>query len=280
VRKQQHVKTQTVFQRNYKAGKPLGSEFMEVYAEFAKNGTKVLEKTFDETPQLLKVYKAIADTTGRLLKESWKENSTDSVAYKYDSLGRLKEERWYWGEDKTKNKITHYYNSDGKMNCTISQYDYGKIVDSIYYNDKDLLGLTREYDENGQVNTNLTNIYDQQGRRIEEIKTNNQGQMLQKISHQYYPSGLVKSVQTSYYSPLEGSNKLKDIAYSQVADIYKYDRGQLVEQNTVSENNNEKVINNLTTFDFDENGLLTEMAITNLLTKEKTVFRYTYTYYK
>lgn len=279
-RRDNSVKTQTVYQRNYKGGKPVGQEFMGLYTEYAKNGKKVLEKTFDETPQLLKVYKAVTDSSGRLLKESWKQTSTDSVAYQYDSLGRLKVERWFWGEDKTRNKVTHFYTPEGKMNCTVSQYDYGRIVDSMYFNDRDLLGLTREFDEYGQLSSNITNIYDAQGRQIEEIKTNNQGQMLQKVSHLYYPSGLVKSVQTSYYAPTETKNKNRDFAYSQVTDTYKYDRGELVELTTVSENNNEKLIDNQTTFDFAENGLLTETTITNLLTKEKTVYRYSYTYYK
>jgi YD repeat-containing protein len=275
MRQKNRVKTQTTWQRNYIGVKPSGAEFKAAYGEYNKAGELILEKTFSETPDLLKQYKAVYNADNRLVKEVWKESFTDSAIYKYDESGQRTEEFWYWGQDKAKDKISHTYDATGHMISTVSKYAYGSIIDSMFYDD-DRLALIRTYDENDRLSTVTTNTYNAQGKLREEIKTNTKGELVQKITRDYYGSGLLKSIQTSYYSTANVTDKI----YGQQQETYKYERGLLMEQIVTSKNNGEMVVNYQASYEYNDKGLATALTSLNLLSKEKSVFRYAYTFWE
>jgi hypothetical protein len=275
MRVKHRVKTQTTWQRNYSGTKPSGPEFKAAYAEYNKAGELLVEKTFSETPELLKQYKAVYNADNRLVKEVWKESATDSAVYKFNEGGLLIEERWYWGQDKAKDKISHTYNSNGHMVSTVSKYANGSIVDSMFYDD-DRLALTRTYDENDRLNTITTNTYNAQGKLREEIKTNTKGELVQKIVRDYYESGLLKNIQTTYYS----TGNMPDKIYGLQQETYKYEKGLLTEQIVTSKNNGEMVVNYQASYEYNDKGLAIQLTSLNLLSKEKSVFRYTYTFWE
>ncbi|MDX2001136.1 MAG: hypothetical protein SFW35_01805 [Chitinophagales bacterium] len=270
------VKSLTAYQRNFYQGKADSAEFKAAYYEFNKAGQLTMERTFSAQPQLIKQYKASYNSYGQLVKEVWKERYTDSVVYRYNDLGLCSEERWYWGLDKTKDRKMHQYDSTGKLQCTISAYTYGSVTDSIFY-DNDTLVLMRSYDESDESGFQLLNtiyIYDAKGRQVVEEKTDNKGKLLQRIKKEYYDSGLLKSITTSYYS----GNQDQVAIYGQQTEIFRYEKSKMSERTVSSTNNGEKLIHYEVLYDYDDDGMMTHMETNNFLTKEKSIFRYIYTY--
>lgn len=247
------------------------------YQEYNAQGKLTFELVYSEQGEIIKKYQSFFSADNRLLKEVWTMDATDSVSYKYKN-GKLTEESWYWGADKSRTRVVHFYDSLSQKTCTVSKNSWGVYVDSFFYQNG-RLHQTKNYNENGLLTSITEQVYDSKGRPTKVLLKDENGATLQTTHTAYWETGPVKSSETLLYSTM-GKNTTAPSVSASMAENYKYDAAkQLKEVNINSFTNNEQLVNTKITYVYNEKGLPANQTTVNVITNTKQNYRFTYTFF-
>jgi hypothetical protein len=122
------VKTVTAWQPGSTPSEPVKA----YHREYNAAGNMIFEIVYDENGAVVKKYQSFYSADNRLLKEVWTQDETDSVVYRYKN-GQLTDETWYWGADKSKTRVVHFFDSLSRKVCSVSKNTWGVYVDSFFY---------------------------------------------------------------------------------------------------------------------------------------------------
>lgn len=245
------------------------------YKEFNSLGKLTFELVYDENGQITKKYQSFYNADNRLTKEVWTQDDTDSVTYRYKG-GLVTEESWYWGADKSRTRVVHFYDSLSRKVCTVSKNNWGVYVDSFFY-ENGLVTLIKNYNENGLLTSWTENAYDYKGRLTEEILKDEYGNVLQTNKKAFTELG-PKSVETFLFAP--SATEEQPTITASMAESYKYDsQKQLKEITNNSYTNNELLINNKVIYIYGDKGLPISQTTQNLANNTKQLLRFTYTFF-
>ncbi len=245
------------------------------YREYNTSGNLTFELVYDEDGVVIKKYQSFYTANNILTKEVWTQDQTDSVIYKYKA-GKLTEEAWYWGADKSRTRVVHFFDSLDRKVCTVSKNNWGVYVDSFYY-ENGLVALVKNYNENGQFTSLTENSYDVKGRLTLEILKDEDGNTLQTNKKVFTEVG-PKSSETILYGTPTASTEANITA--SMAESYKYDtQKQLKEITNNSYTNNELLVNNKVIFIYNDKGLPASQTIQNLANNTKLLLRFNYTFF-
>ncbi|CAN5333873.1 hypothetical protein BH09BAC1_BH09BAC1_29560 [soil metagenome] len=269
---QKKVKNITAFEQ----GAADNEQAKVFYKEYNAAGKLVFELVYAEGGKVVKKYQGVYNSENRLTKEIWVQDDTDSVTYKYKN-GKLTEESWYWGADKSRTRVVHFFDTIGRKVCTVSKNSWGVYVDSFFYQNDRIL-QAKNYNEHGLLNSVTENLYDAKGRITKALIQDEKGITLQTTNTLYLETGPVKSLETILYAPPSKTN-VTAVAAS-MAENYKYDtQKQLKEVNVQSYTNNELLVNSKTTYVYGDKGLPISQTTQNLATSSKQVLRFTYAFF-
>lgn len=245
------------------------------YKEFNTLGKLTFEIVYDEGGNITKKYQSFYSADNRLTKEVWSQDETDSVVYKYKA-GLVSEESWYWGADKSRTRVVHFYDSLSRKVCTVSKNNWGVYVDSFFY-ENDLITMVKNYNENGLLTSWSEKTYDAKGRLASEILKDENGNILQSNKKVYNDLG-PKSAETFLFAASLSSDEPTVMA--SMAESYKYDsQKQLKEIINNSYTNNELLINNKIVFVYGDKGLPNSQTIHNLTNNTKQLLGFSYTFF-
>lgn len=260
----------------YQQGASSSEQIKSYYKEFNTNGQLVMELVYAEDGKVVKKYQGIYTTDYRIAKEIWVQDDTDSVTYKYKN-GKIAEESWYWGADKSKTRVIHFFDTLGHKVCTVSKNNWGVYIDSFFYQNNRVL-QAKNYNEHGLLNSTVENTYDTKGRIVKTILVDEHGTTMQTTTTLYAETGPIKSFETVLYAA-PNKTKITTVAAS-MAENYKYDtQKQLKEVNIQSYTNNELLVNNKSIYTYGDKGLPTSQTVQNIATSTKQVFRFNYTFF-
>lgn len=269
--KAKNVKSITAFE----TGATADEKTKVFYKEFNNLGKLTFELVYDENGQITKKYQSFYNAENRLTKEVWTQDVTDSVIYKYKA-GLVTEESWYWGADKSRTRVVHFYDSLSHKVCTVSKNNWGVYVDSFFYEDGQV-SLVKNYNENGLLTSWTENTYDSKGRLTQEILKDENGNILQTNKMVFTEVG-PKSAETLLFAP--SLSEEQPIITASMAESYKYDsQKQLKEITNNSYTNNELLINNKVIFMYGDKGLPISQTTQNLANNTKQLLRFTYTFF-
>jgi len=208
------VKSITAHQQETPAAEPTKA----FYKEYNAQGKLVFELVYDTDGKVAKKYQGIYNSDNKIAKEIWVQDATDSVSYKYKN-GRLTEESWYWGADKSRTRVIHFFDSLERKVCTVSKNNWGVYVDSFFYQNNRIWQI-KNFNEHGLINSITENTYDPKGRLTKAILQDDNGTVLQTTTTQYLETGPMKSTETVLYATQKTDTPL--VAAS-MAENYKYD---------------------------------------------------------
>lgn len=245
------------------------------YKEFNESGNLTFELVYNENGVITQKYQSFYATNNKLTKEVWTQEQTDSVVYKYKG-DKLFEESWYWGADKSRTRVVHFFDSLGKKVCTVSKNNWGVYVDSFFYVNG-LVTLIKNYNENGQLTSLSEKIYDTKGRLTQELLKDEDGKIMRTNKNIFSSLGLVSSETILYATPTANG---EPVVTASMAESFKYDsQKQLKEITNNSYTNNELLINNKMIFVYNDTGLPASQTIQNLANNTKQLLRFDYTFF-
>lgn len=264
------VKTITAHQQETPTDEPTKA----FYKEYNAQGKLVFELVYDTDGKVVKKYQGIYNSDNKLAKEIWVQDATDSVSYKYKN-GMLTEESWYWGADKSKTRVVHFFDSLQRKVCTVSKNNWGVYVDSFFYQDNRIWQI-KNFNEHGLLNSITENTYDPKGRLIKAILQDDNGNVFQTTNNQYLETGPMKSTETVLYAIQKTDTPL--VAAS-MGESYKYDtQKQLKEVTVQSYTNNELLVNTKATYTYNDKGLPATQTLQNFATGSKIILRFSYAF--
>jgi hypothetical protein len=249
------------------------------YREYNVNGNLTFELVYGSVGEIVKKYQSFYTADNRLIKEVWtQEDYTDSVTFKYKG-NKLVEETWYWGAEKSRTRVVHFFDSLDRKVCTVSKNNWGVYVDSFFY-EKGQVHLVKNYNENGLLTSLKENTYDSKGRLTNSILKDEDGNVMQ-TSTKLFTDGGPKSSETILYSAPVGNTVTAVASVSaSMAENYKYDtQKQLKEITFNSYTNNELLVNNKVVYTYNSTGLPLTQNTLNLLTNTKVLLRFSYTFF-
>lgn len=272
--KSKKVKSITAWQQGAKPD----DQIKAYYREYSALGNLTFELVYGDDGSVVKKYQSFYTADNRLVKEVWSQDQTDSVIYKYKG-GKLTEESWYWGADKSRTRVIHFFDSLNRKVCTVSKNNWGVYVDSFYYENGRVV-LVKNYNENGLLTSLKESTYDSKGRQTGTILKDEDGNVLQTSQKLYTDVG-PKSSETILYSAPKG-NEVTAVASisASMAENYKYDtQKQLKEIAINSYTNNELLVNNKLMYTYSDKGLPLTLSTSNLISNIKQLLRFTYTFF-
>lgn len=259
----------------WEQGATAGERTKAYYKEYNNNGNLTFELVYDESGEVVKKYQSFYNTSNKVLKEVWTQDETDSVIYKYKG-DKLTEESWYWGADKSRTRVVHFFDSLDRKVCTVSKNNWGVYIDSFFYNNNQI-SLVKNYNENGQLTSLSEKEYDTKGRLILDVLKDEEGNLLQTNKKAFTELG-PKYLETILYNTQTTSTETNILA--SMAESYKYDYlKQLKEITNNSYTNNELLINNKIIFIYGDQGLPSSQTTQNITNNTKQLLRFSYTFF-
>lgn len=262
----------------YEAGPTASEQIKAYYREYNANGNLTFELVYGSMGEVVKKYQSFYTADNRIVKEVWTQDYTDSVTFKYKG-NKLVEETWYWGADKSRTRVVHFFDTLDRKVCTVSKNTWGIYVDSFFYA-KGQVQLVKNYNENGLLTSLKENTYDTKGRLTATTLKDEDGNVLQ-TSTKLFTEGGPKSSETILYAAPVGNTVTATASVSaSMAESYKYDtQKQLKEMTFNSYTNSELLVNNKVVYTYGTNGLPLSQSTLNLLTNTKVLLRFNYTFF-
>lgn len=245
------------------------------YTEYNEQGNITLDITYGENNRIEEKVENSYDEKGRLKEEVFYDENgevTEQKSYAYDENGKLQQEYKHY-LDGSRDVISYVYNGQGQLMKKIHKDEEDVVEKAEYFKyEGDKPAMTEIFDENNELiykgikkyNENgklveeavddkeafeqyaLRHSYDQDGNRIETIKLDQEGNVLEKAGFSHNPKGeITEAVQETPYDVI-------------TTNMEHDDKGNLIKQ---EEYNGQGQLNHHLERSFDEDGNLTESKV-------------------
>ena len=245
------------------------------YTEYDEQGNITLDITYGENDREEERVENSYDENGRLTEEVFYDEQgdvTERKSYEYDEKGKMQQEYKHY-LDGSRDVISYVYNGQDQLMKKIHK-DEDDVVEKTEYfkyegdrpamtemfdeNNELIYKSIKKYDENGNLVEEavddretfeqyaLRHTYDQDGKRIETIRLDKEGNVLEKASFSINPKG-------------EITEAVQETPYNVITTNMEHDaKGNLIKQ---EEYNGQNQLNHRLERSFDENDNLTESNV-------------------
>jgi hypothetical protein len=263
----------------YETGLTSSEQVKAYYREYNANGNLTFELVYGSMGEVVKKYQSFYTIDNRIVKEVWTQKDyTDSVTFKYNG-NKLVEEAWYWGSEKSRTRVVHFFDTLDRKVCTVSKNNWGVYVDSFFYENVKVV-LVKNYNENGLLNSITENSYDSKERPTTTTLKDEDGNVLQTTNKLYTEVGPKSSETMLFLAPKGNAATTVPSISASMTESYKYDtQKQLKEITFKSFTKNELLVDNKVVYTYGTNGLPLTQSTLNVLINSKVLLRFNYTFF-